>query len=176
MIVAFALLLLALPLATAAETTSPTPPAGFTGAFASEQEVAERIVRALQDYDRDSLIELLVTREEYRDLIIPGSVPPGQPWRDWPEKVRAYQTDEFLTKNYYVADALLERFGGRKLTIKEVRFTEGTRRYASYNARGELRIHVDMHPAGPENPVIRAGWIAEVDGRYKLLGFRARGD
>lgn len=170
------LLVLVAPLPTAAASPTAGPEIRLIDGFANEEELIERLVRSLENHDKDGLLELMLTRDEYRDLIIPGSVPPGQPWRDWPQKVRQYHTDEFFAKNYYIAEDLLDRFGGRKLTVKRVRFTEGTRRYASYNARGEVRIEVDMVPAGPPNPVVRVGWIAEVGGTYKLLGFRASRD
>lgn len=166
------LLCLIAPSSAAAEPPKPS----IQGGFASERELIDAFLVALRDADEDALRDLMFTREEYRDRIIPGSVPPGQPWRDWPERVRTYQTDEFYAKNLFYLQVLIERFGGRKLTIKDTRFTEGTRRYDAYSARGELRIAVDMETKEIESTVIRLGWIGEGDGRYKFLGFRADRD
>lgn len=139
--------------------------------FASREAIVAEFVAALEANDRDRLMGLLIDRDRYRDVIVPGSVAPGQPRRDWPEKTRQFFTDTFFEKSGHYADVLLKDWGGRRLTVKAVRFTREPKTYATYTAYGELRIDVDSEPAVDHEPVIRTGFLAEVDGRFRFLGF-----
>ena len=48
-------------------------------------------------------------------------------------------------------------------------FTKPTQEWLWYTAHGELRL-VLFDDAG-ERYEMKSGWIAEVDGRYKFIGF-----
>jgi len=143
----------------------------FVGGLASQEELIERFVAALENDDKAALLSLLVSAEQYRDSILPGSVEPGQPDRTWPEKSRQFFTDNFFHKSGLYADNLLSAWGGRKIQMKRVYFTRDPKQYARYHARGELRIAVEVDPPVDVEPIIRTGFIAEANGTYKFLGF-----
>ncbi len=164
-------------------TASPPPPAAaasakLQGGAASIDAIAAAVVDALAANDRTALLAVLIRAEDYRDLIIPSSVEPGQPWRQWKDKARQFFTDEFLHKSEIIADRLLETYGGKPLRLVSWRMTAPDKHYAGYNARGELRISVRLEPsqelAAPD--VLRLGYVAEVAGTFKLLGFVAEMD
>lgn len=155
--------------------TSTPDPSTFRidGGFATVDEVVDRFITALEANDKDALLALLISPDLYRDVLMPGTVEPGQPPRNWSEKSRQYFTDNFFYKSSLYADVLLKDWGGRKLTKKQVRFTRPAKQYAWYKALGELRIDVDAVPP-PEDgiePVIRTGFLVEIGGRYKFIGF-----
>jgi hypothetical protein len=148
-----------------------TAQASGQAGFASREEAVNRFVAALEANDKQALLALLIPRDQYRDVIIPGSVEPGQPLRQWTEKSRQYFADSFFAKSDHYADVLLKDWGGRKLTQKKVYFTRPAKAWATYIAHGELRIEVEADPPVDQEPVIRTGYIAEIDGSFAFVGF-----
>jgi len=141
------------------------------GGLESRDVLIQRFVTALEEKDKEALMGLLVSTEQYRDHFIPTTVEPGQPPRQWPEKPRQFFTDNFFHKSSLYADNLLDAWGGRKITINRTYFTRDTREYAGYIAHGELRLDVTVDPPVDFKPIIRAGFIAEVGGRFGFIGF-----
>jgi hypothetical protein len=88
---------------------------GLRDAPASREALIARFLAALAARDREALHRLRVDEDEYVEIILPGSVPPGTPLRVWPDDVRRYFWREFNTKSLYAETHLLEGFGGRHL-------------------------------------------------------------
>lgn len=163
----------------AASTPGPSPEvASLRAGDKSIDDLAAKVVAALAANDRAALLAVLIEPDDYRDVIIPSSVEPGQPWRRWKDKSRQFFTDEFLHKSAIIAERLLETYGGKPLQLASWRLTTETKRYAGYIAHGELRLAVEVAPpATLDAPdVLRLGYVAEVGGRFKLLGYVAEMD
>lgn len=129
----------------------------------------DEFLAALEKEDFTALHELRVTRQEYQDIIIPGTVQKGQPLRQVSEKPRDYFWGVLDTKSHYFAEDLMTKFGGRHYRDRQVRFTAPPREYATYSAYGQVRLTLE----GDDRKVydLRTGYIAEIDGRYKFIGF-----
>jgi len=145
------------------------PPFGFTGGADSVQALLDAFLAALTTGDLEALHCLRVTKEEYGGIIVPGEAPKGQPPRTTYQKVNEVFFGMLDSRSRYAARALVDRFKGRRIVRRELTYTKGTREWLWYTGRGEVRL-VLFDETG-ERHELRTGWIAEVDGRCKFVGF-----
>jgi len=173
--------LLALPSLSAAEapaaTPSPVPtvwsggkpPFGFTGGADSTDALIDQFLAALTAGDLAALKPLRVTQEEYGSIIVPGMVEKGKEPRTTFEKANQVFFGMLDSRSRYAAQALIDRFKGKKIVRREVSFTKPPQEWAWYNARGDL--HMILFDDQGQSYEMKSGWIAEVDGRFKFIGF-----
>ena len=129
----------------------------------------DEFVQALSRRDMDTLTKLRVSKTEYVDLIVPGTVPVGKAPRAVSQDPKEFFWNMLDTKSRYFADNLLDNFGGRTYTHRELRLTQPTKEYAWYKAHGEVRMELEGDDAVTYH--VSAGWVAEVDGKYKFIGY-----
>jgi len=141
----------------------------LSGGAKSIDALLDAFLKALQAKDEQALTQLRVDHREYREVIIPGTVKPGQPPRNVPEETAEFFWSMINQKSLDVGYALMKNFGGHQYTRKEVTYSKGTREFGWYKAHGDVRLQLeDEHGAMRE---LHTGAIAEVDGRYKFIGF-----
>jgi len=143
--------------------------ATLQGGMTSKEEVIRRFVAALSAGDGHALRTLQVTETEYRDIILPGAVPVGQPMRQWPEDVRGYFTREFIQKSQMVGANLLENYKGHQYQIESVTFERGTKRYSNHFAYVQLRLKL-RDETGADHE-LATGSIVEIGGQYKFMSY-----
>jgi hypothetical protein len=161
----------------------PRPEEVVTAAQAARQSFAasaapsvdvlmNEFVQALTKKDKDALNKLRVTKAEYVDLIVPGTVPVGQPPRLVSEQPKEYYWSLIETKSSYYADNLIGLFGGRAYRGRQLKFSRPTQEYAWYTAVGQVRLDLD----GDDDRTyhLRTGWLAEVDGKYKFISYESK--
>jgi hypothetical protein len=155
----------------AASTVSPEHVGAhkLVNAAPSEAALIERFLRVLAERDRDAFGRLRLTEAEYREIILPGNVEPGQPFRNYPEEVSRYAWQNLNTRSLYHEDNLLVSFGGRNLTVKAVEYDKGTKKYASYTAYKQIRL--TLLDADGAEVKLATGSIAAIDGQYKFISF-----
>lgn len=136
----------------------------------SVDELLDRFLAALEKEDMASLNGLRVTKSEYLDIIVPGTVEKGKPPRQISEKPKEYfwGTMDFKAREF--AKILTQRYGGRHYSRHQLRYTDPPKEYAWYNAWGQVRLDLT---SGEEDKVyhLETGWIVEVDGQYKFMSF-----
>lgn len=167
----------AMPCAAAAERGSAVkqpeahPPRSLSGGAPSLEALVDAFLAAIEKQDHQALHRLRLTKEEYTEIIVPGAVPKGQP----PRQTFAEVNDVFWgildTKSRYVADMLVATYGGRHYVDRRLELTRGVREWAWFTGHGELRL--TLSDAAGEKVQLRSGWIAEVGGRYKFIGFHS---
>lgn len=145
------------------------PARSFAGGAPSVDALLDQFLAALAANDEQALHRLRVDEAEYREIIIPGTVPPGES----PRRVSA-QPQEFFwrlldTKSRDFGYLLLQEFGGHAYRRTALAFTEKSRPYAWYTAHGQVRLIVQ--DAEGRERVLRTGWIAEAGGTFKFIGF-----
>ncbi|MFN8642885.1 MAG: hypothetical protein U0802_14995 [Candidatus Binatia bacterium] len=145
------------------------PPFGLSGGADSQEALLDQFVAGLTAGDMDALNRLRVTQQEYGSIIVPGMVAKGTPPRTTFEKVNIVFFGMLDSRSRYALQALVERFKGKKIVRREVRFTEPTQEWAWYTARGDTAL-VLVDDQG-ERYEMKTGWIAEVDGHFKFVGF-----
>jgi hypothetical protein len=145
------------------------PPIGLTGGAGSLDELVERMLAAVTAGDLPALHRLRLTKEEYCNIIVPGEVPKGQLPRQTFEKVNDVFFGMLDTRSRYAAEAIVQSFKGKKFVDRRITLTKPTREFAWYTAHGEVRVSL-REESGAEG-TLRTGWVAEVDGRYKFIGF-----
>jgi hypothetical protein len=140
-----------------------------TTAAPSVDVLMDEFLQALAKRDKDALTKLRVTRSEYTDLIIPGTVPVGKGLRSVSEQPKEYYWNLLDTKSHYYADNLVGLFGGRNYRSRELKFSRPTKEYAWYTAVGQVRLEL----AGDDDRTyhLLTGWLAEVDGKYKFISY-----
>jgi hypothetical protein len=139
------------------------------GGAPSVDALMEKFVRALSNSDKDALAALLVNREEYVDLIVPGTVPVGHGPRQVSDQPKEYYWKMLSTKDHYFQESLLTQFGGRRYRDYTLKFTQPAKEYAWYKAYG--RVKLDLRGEDELTYSLSTGWVAEVDGKYKFIGY-----
>src|SRR5262245_4040382 len=162
--------LLAAPLGAAEPTTAGQAPAAheLRGGGTSVQQLVEKLLVAIKQKDEGALRSLRVNQDEYRQIIVPGSVEPGKPARQLVEDWIEFGWNSLDEKNRHAERAMLDHLGGKDLTLRKVTF-RGERQYAGYRAYRLPTLQIGN--PGAEDLSIETGSIAEVDGRYKFIGF-----
>ena len=146
-------------------------PIGLDDGAASIDALVDEFLSAVRDNDRAALHRLRVTKDQYMQIVVPGTTEPGQPPRQITEQPRELFWSLNDTKSQYAAQNILENFGGKHVLSHTLRFSRGTDEYLWYTAHGQVRL--DLLVEGEVLPQeLRTGTIAEVDGRYKFLAFQ----
>lgn len=146
------------------------PPLELAGAAPSVDALVDQFLDALARQDEAALQRTRVSKDEYVQVIMTGQVKkelrPASPYNN----VSDFAWSLLDTKSLYYSQSLFKEFGGREVLKKKVWFTRPAREYPWYRALGELRVTVEDPDDGREYQ-LSSGWIAEVDGKYKFIGF-----
>lgn len=141
----------------------------LSGGASSVDELLREFVAALEAKDGKALEALRVDETEYRKIIMPGSVKPGQP----PQKLSAaadqYFWESLDTKSLYGGRALLAGYGGRQYRVTGVKWRKGIGEYAWFRCYDRLELTM-VDDTGEEH-VLETGSVADVDGRFKFISF-----
>jgi len=105
---------------------------------------------ALETKDRALLHRLRVTREEYLQIIMPGSVDEGQPRAKYDAQAEQYFWSILDTKSVYGESNLIHEYGGKPLTLKGVEYRRGVKKYRDYTAYKQLTVTFDDGSPDPE--------------------------
>lgn len=153
---------------TAPRAAAPPHPA-LSGGADSVDELLGEFVAAIEAKDVAALDALRVDETEYRKIIMPGSVKPGQP----PQKLSAaadqYFWESLDTKSRYGGRALIAGYGGRKYRVTDVTWKKGVGEYAWFRCYDRLQL--TMVDEDGEEHVLDSGSVAEIDGRFKFISF-----
>jgi hypothetical protein len=147
----------------------PSAPAPLAHAAASVDALIDRFLAALATKDKAAIEQLRVSEAEYRDVILPGSVPPGQPPKIYPEPTSRYFWNLLNTKSQYSLNSVIAGAGGHTLLRKETRYQKGVQEYAWYRAYKHPELTL-VDEQGQEIQ-LSTGSIAEVNGQYKFISF-----
>ena len=153
-----------------AKKAEPEKPHRLANASPSTDALIERFLEALDKRDAATLRHLRVTESEYRSIILPGTVPPGAPRRQYRDDVTEYFWGTMNGKSASYEKNLLDTVGGHGPSkVKTISYAKGEQQYADYKAYKQLRLVVE-DGSGREVD-IRTGSIAEIDGQYKFISF-----
>ena len=136
----------------------------------SAEQLIDRFLGALVHKDPDALRRLRVTETEYREILMPTSVPEGQPLRQPSKEFADLAWGLIDQKSRYYEQSLLSQYGGLQLRLKDVTYDKGEQRYAGYTARRQLRLNLADDSTGAEFE-LATGSIVEVAGSYKFVSY-----
>lgn len=154
-----------------ARNMTPTPAhaeRSVVAAFASTEDVVTAFLEALERKDVEALRRLRVTEAEYKDFLVAGHVPVGQPFRSVSPEARDYAWETLNTKSEYYERYLVEKYGGRRYELQSMRFERGTAEYAGYSAQRQLRLSL-LDDGTPVE--IATGSIVKVGDEYKFASY-----
>ncbi len=135
----------------------------------SVDALVDRFLKALRDKDKAGVHDLRVTENEYRSLILLGSVEEGHPRPRYSDQESQYLWSMINQKSIYTEANILAGWGGRPLKLKSVEYRDGKKKYADYTAYKQLSLMLE-DDQGTEAE-LRIGSIAEVDGVYKFISY-----
>ena len=145
------------------------PEAPLAEGSPSLEALVDRFLGALSAGDREALSAMRVSEAEYREVIVPGSVAPGESPQRLDEAASRYWWQDLDARSTYSSNDLLRRYAGRPLRRVDFRFDKGTRRFANHVAHRRLVV-VARDDRGEEFE-IRTGSIVDVEGRFKFVSF-----
>jgi hypothetical protein len=140
-----------------------------SGGAASMDELISRFLEAVRAKDRGALEKLRFTEEEYREVLIPGFVPEGQPPKVVGADASKYFYDHMNTRSFYHLAHILRVHGGKQYRLERYAFDKGSERYAWFTAHRRLKLLL-VDEAGNEIG-LQTGSIAEVDGHFKFASY-----
>jgi len=135
---------------------------------ASFDDVALVALRALHENDSTALLGLLVTREEYLELLFPefeaakrrSNKPPELHW-------------QLLRGRSLVGiRRAIRDWGGRDFELLEARATGGIEPHDTYRFHKTIELDVRDRATGTPATLGFTGSILELDGQFKLLSYR----
>jgi hypothetical protein len=135
----------------------------------SVDALVDRFLHALRDKDKARIHDLRVTEDEYRSVILLGSVEEGRPRPRYSEQESQYLWSMINQKSIYTEANILAGWGGRAVKLKSVEYRDGKKKYADYTAYKQLSLMLE-DDQGTEAE-LRIGSIAEVDGVYKFISY-----
>ena len=136
----------------------------------SAEQLIDQFLEALARKDPDALHRLRVTETEYREILMPTSVPEGEPLKRPSKELADLAWGLIDQKSSYYEQSLLMQYGGLQLRLKDVSYGKGEKRFAGYTARRQLRLRLEDETSGAELE-LGTGSIVEVAGRYKFVSF-----
>jgi len=140
----------------------------LSGGATSVGALLDELLEAVAANDENALHRLRVTETEYRSIIVPGTVSAGAPPRQASEQITTFFWSMLDTKSRDYGRLTLRQFGGQHLQRRGVEYRNGIKRFGGYTAYGSVHLTV-VTDEGTQTE-LRSGTIAEVDGRYKLIG------
>jgi hypothetical protein len=143
---------------------SPATPLAHSSA--STDELARAVVDAVERRDREALQVLALNEREFREHVWP-ELPAARPERNLPF---SFVWGDLNQKSESGLAQMLERHGGRRYTIAEVRLRGETTRYPTYlvHRDGELTV---MDERGAQQHLRLFGSVLEKNGRFKVFSY-----
>ena len=141
----------------------------LTNAAPSIDALLDQFLRALAAKDEQAMHRLRVSEVEYRQIIIPGTVKPGEAPRQVAESPSAFFWSMINQKSEDVGRLLMANYGGHTYKRKALTYTKGSRDFAWYRAHGDVRLQLEDETGATKE--LHTGSIAEIDGQYKFIGF-----
>lgn len=141
----------------------------LAGGLESRDALVSGFLAALEKKDSAALTSLRASFEEYRDVIIPGTVEPGRPPAMIRMEGRTLFADMMEMKSRLYTQDLLNRLGGRRWKLERVEFEKGTEDFLWFRAYRRTVLHVVAEDGSKEE--IHTGSIVEENGRFKFASY-----
>ncbi len=132
------------------------------------EDVLRQMFATLQQGDLQALEGLLVSDHEYQELILPGSVRPGEPAIRMPTEKAEFYTRLHRTKSQYALANLINSVRRAGAELSAVRWEGSAKHYATYTLLPRPVLLV-QGPEGSEE--LRPGLLVELHGRVRVLSY-----
>ena len=142
------------------------------GGATSIDTLLDAFQAAIDAKDERALHRLRVNQREYLEIIIPGTVKPGEPPRKVEPTPSMWFWQMLNQKSEDMGRHLIKVYGGHKTKRIAVKFTKGSREFGLYKAHGNVELTLQYETG--EQQELRTGSIAEVNGRFKFIGFNQK--
>jgi hypothetical protein len=136
----------------------------LSNSFSSAEALAEAVLDALDQEDRDAMLALMVTREEHLDVL----------WEQLPERNHlSFDYVRLLNErnsNKGIREAI-SRFGGTKFELLSIEFTKPSEVYEGYTLHLGTVLTVRRVSDGLEGELPILDVVLEYGGRWKLMNY-----
>lgn len=137
---------------------------GLAGAYPSAEAVTQAALDALQADDEAAMRDLLLTREEHRELL----------WDELPENTY-FSFDYVRLLNEHNTDKAirraLERYRGADLEVVSIEFAKGTEEYPDFKLHRGAKLTVRRASDGREGQIDLVDVFVERNGGWKLMNY-----
>jgi hypothetical protein len=136
----------------------------LSNSFASPEALAEAVLQALEQEDREALLELIVTREEHQNLL----------WDQLPESSHLpfdYARDLNERNSDKAITAALDDFGGNEFELISIEFKEDSEEYEAFTLHFGAVLTVRRVSDSVEGTLPILDVILEYGGRWKLMNY-----
>jgi len=143
----------------------------FQNGASSVQQLVEELLVTLHANDKSALQKLRVNEDEYREIIVPGSVKPGETPPHYSSEWMSFLWGSLNERNRHVEQRMLDSLGGKDLALQATTFGP-EHQFAGYKTYTKLVVTA----TGDDGKQVKLelGSVAEVNGRCKFLAL-ARG-
>lgn len=153
-----------------AACTAPARPtrvlAPLSNTFESPDALARSVLRALERRDLDALRALPLSEAEFREHVWP-ELPVSRPERNVPF---AYSWAQMRQRSDGSLQQTFARHAGRRLQLRQTRFTGETTRYASFSVMRDSEI-IARDDSGRDLILRLYGSALAKDGRVKMFSY-----
>jgi hypothetical protein len=148
-------------------------PARLAIGWESPESIVGRALEAFASHDTTRLEELLITREEFEQIIYPELGEHYPAARDKRPEARAFIWENQSASSRKALRKAMAELSGRRLSLVSLTLPRGGTRYSSYTIFEEPQVSVQLDD-GTTAEMTALGSIVEIDGSYKLLSYRDR--
>ncbi len=138
---------------------------GMARAKESPEAVARAVLDAIERRSERKLGQLLVTRDEHRDLLWPHLPERGTLPFEYVRKLNRHNTSEGI-------DAALRKYGGAELELIRVEFRREPEQYEDFTLHRGARVWVRRASDGEEGYIETLDVLVEWNGRWKPFNYR----
>lgn len=139
-------------------------PSPLNNSFASAEALADAVLEALEQEDRDAMLALMVTSEEHLELL----------WEQLPESDHLpfdYARDLNERNSVKAITAALDDFGGTEFDLVSIVFSEDAEQYEGFTIHLGAVLTVRRVSDGVEGTIPILDVLLEYGGRWKLMNY-----
>jgi hypothetical protein len=139
----------------------------IAGTSSSPEAAAAAVLDALARKDRSALAALALSEREFEEHVWPG-LPAARPERNLP---LSYVWGDLHQKSEMSLERTLQKYGGRRLTLKSLRFS-GYTDYPGYRVHRATTLRV-TDVTGEQTDLRIFGSLLEKEGAWKVFSYVA---
>jgi hypothetical protein len=136
----------------------------LSNSFASPEALAEAVLQALEDEDRDALMALMVTRQEHQNLLWDQLPESNHLPFDYARELNERNTGKAIT-------AALDNYSGTEFEFISIEFTGESEVYEGFTLHFGAVLTVRRASDGVEGTLPILDVVLEYGGRWKLMNY-----
>lgn len=143
------------------------PPPRLRHAQPSMEALGRQVLRALRDEDKQALMDLALSKDEFEKFIWP-ELPVSNPKTNVPID---FVWNELYRRSVSHLARILQDLGGRKVSLVRVRHRGEITEYRTHTAYPDMEVLLRDEQSGEEKEYPLFGTLVEMDGVFKIYSY-----